>query len=71
MPDTTIRAVAPGRVNLIGDHTDHTGGWVLPAAIDLATTVEGHPSTNPSSSCAPTEREARPGSTSLWRTPRP
>jgi galactokinase len=42
MPDTTIRAVAPGRVNLIGDHTDHTGGWVLPAAIDLATTVEGH-----------------------------
>jgi galactokinase len=36
-----VRATAPGRVNLIGDHTDHTGGLVLPMAIDLVTTVEG------------------------------
>lgn len=30
---------APGRVNLIGDHTDHCGGLVFPCAIDRGTTM--------------------------------
>ena len=36
----TARGEAPGRVNLIGEHTDYNGGFVLPAAIPRRTVVE-------------------------------
>ena len=31
--------MAPGRVNLIGEHTDYNGGYVFPAALSMNTTV--------------------------------
>lgn len=36
-------ARAPGRVNLIGEHTDYNDGFVLPAAIDRAIYVAARP----------------------------
>jgi galactokinase len=37
---------APGRVNLIGEHTDYTGGLVMPAAIDFNTVAVMTPANN-------------------------
>ncbi len=38
-----VRARAPGRVNLIGEHTDYNEGFVLPIAIDRAVWVVARP----------------------------
>ena len=35
----TIKTQSPGRINIIGEHTDYNDGFVLPAAIDKGTVV--------------------------------
>ncbi len=38
--DPDVVAHAPGRVNLIGEHTDYNGGYVLPTALPQETQVQ-------------------------------
>jgi galactokinase len=43
----THAAAAPGRVNLIGEHTDYNGGFVCPLAIERQTVLVGRPIDEP------------------------
>ena len=42
--DCTVVVSAPGRVNLIGEHTDYNEGFVMPFAIDKHTVIAARPS---------------------------
>jgi galactokinase len=44
MAGTVVRAFGPGRVNLIGEHTDYNDGLALPFAIELGITVQARDS---------------------------
>jgi galactokinase len=39
--EPTICAFAPGRVNLIGEHSDYNDGFVFPMAISIGTMIIG------------------------------
>lgn len=41
--EQVIAAWAPGRINLIGEHTDYNEGWVLPAAVNRVAALVGRP----------------------------
>src|SRR5262249_59311136 len=56
-----VTADAPGRVNLIGEHTDYNGGLVLPVALPQRTTAALAIPSDQRVRAASTARHARTG----------
>uniref|UniRef100_A0A8C0GRC2 Galactokinase 1 n=1 Tax=Chelonoidis abingdonii TaxID=106734 RepID=A0A8C0GRC2_CHEAB len=56
--DPEIAVSAPGRVNLIGEHTDYNQGFVLPMALQLGTVIVGSPRRDGTISISTTAEEA-------------
>ncbi len=49
--DEIVSVCAPGRVNLIGEHTDYNEGFVFPMAIPLYTIIVGAKNNDPNGMC--------------------
>ena len=58
-------AAANGRVNLIGEHTDYNGGWVLPTAIPQKTRASVRPRADATVSCRTANGALAPASFQL------
>uniref|UniRef100_A0A8C7E7P5 Galactokinase n=1 Tax=Naja naja TaxID=35670 RepID=A0A8C7E7P5_NAJNA len=68
--DPKIAVSAPGRVNLIGEHTDYNQGFVLPMAIQMRTVVVGSPREDGIISITTTAEEAEEPKTVQLSVPR-
>ncbi|KAM3844906.1 galactokinase [Vipera latastei] len=68
--DPKIAVSAPGRVNLIGEHTDYNQGFVLPMAIQMRTVVVGSPREDGIISITTTAEEAEDPKTVHFPVPR-
>ncbi|NWV85480.1 GALK1 Galactokinase, partial [Dasyornis broadbenti] len=66
-----LAAWAPGRVNLIGEHTDYNGGFVLPMALHLGTVLVGSPTQDETISIVTISAEADEPHKVQFPAPRP